>query len=278
MPFLFSLQSANNHKRCVETAFFALLIVIFGLAIPTSAETEYNIVNNANINTLSQTGLPADKVQSIKDQIAGVSVKPEVTVPVEGGTVSGQNILLKGVASPNTNVDIVIGVTNGTSSPLMGKTTSDKYGVWTYSLGPDLQTGAYTLQVTVTDNNNQTQTANPVNFTVIGTGAGTENSVMNNLWANSFGGNNLTFIIIAVIVSITFLLAIVILALVPYTRLRREYAERFQSWSVPELAGLDENDWHNFVKQTETLRHLKAAVGQKAEDSESNQETRTKNK
>ena len=236
-----------------------MLCLLTGVTVAHAAVTPVRnvIVNPGNASALSSTtGLSAAEAQNVIDQAAPVQVTPEINIPADGATISGSNVVIKGIATPNASIDILIQPATGGGGPTFGKAVSDRYGVWSYTLAPTLPAGAYTVQATAQTGSAAPLQSQTIRFSVLG--GGISSSLTSSL---GISGDSYLIIIIAVIISLTFIITVVILATVPYARSRGATdADRMRAWEAPELASMSDAQWKNFVKNTEAMRqYLKVA-------------------
>jgi len=213
------------------------------------------IVNPGSATNLSQTtGLSPTAAQSVIDQAAGDQVDPEINIPAVGAIISGSGVVIKGVATPNASIDILIQDVTGTGGPIIGKTVSDRYGVWSYTLAPTLNAGSYSVQVTAQVGTITPKKSEQVLFSVSGTSAvGAVGSSIGELLNSS--NNSALIIILAIIISLTFIITVIVLAMAPSLRGQRSgYLNKMKSWETPELLSLNNDQWENFVDKMETMR------------------------
>lgn len=244
-------QAATVQKKSTTTA----------PADSSGTQAQNVIVNPGDANSLSQTtGMPPAQAQNIIDQAAGNQVTPEINIPADGAKISGSGVVIKGVATPNASIDILIQAVSSVGSPILGKAVSDRYGVWSYTLAPTLSDGAYTVQVTAQVGAITPMQSSPVHFSVSGTSSsGGIGSTIDS--ALTSGGSSSLIIILAIIVSITFIIVVIVLAMAPYARRERAgYVDKMKSWETPELLNLDDSQWNTFVNKMESMRQYVATA------------------
>jgi hypothetical protein len=248
------VRSARHYQRQLFLA-VGLTTALIWPAAQALAQTASTVITNTSLNNLQQqTGASNATVQAIQNSLATPAVKPEVTVPAAGGTVLGTNLLLKGIATPSSDIDILIQSSSPGVGPLTGKATSDQYGVWSYTLGPELAAGTYTVKVYAQSNGGTPVAADPISFTVQAAAAATGNS--GNSLLQSVENQPFVIIILAIIFSGTFLVTMFIWAVVLYFRSvqRGRAAGRMETWENPELTTMSEGDWLKFVNGMEKMR------------------------
>jgi hypothetical protein len=242
--------------------FFISVSLWMGTAYAATTSVKNVIVNPGDANSLSNTtGLPPAEAQNIIDQAAGNQVRPEISIPADGAKISGSGVVIKGIATPNASIDILIQAVSSVGGPILGKAVSDRYGVWSYTLAPTLSNGAYTVQVTAQVGSITPMQSDPVHFSVSGTSSG--GGIGSTLETALGSGNSSSLIIIlAIIVSITFIIIVIVLVMAPYARNQRAgYIDKMKSWETPELLNLNDTQWNNFVDKMESMRQYIATTG-----------------
>ncbi len=208
-------------------------------ATKESATTTHTIIK-ADVESLaSTTGIDNQNLQAIKDGLSLTEVDPEITTPANGGVVSGTNLLIKGISTPGGVVDILIEGDASGFSPLMGKATSDKYGVWSYYLGPELKSGEYSIRAFIKKADQTTVYSKKIDFVVSASGA----DLSHNIEAkDGFWEQPLLFVIAAIILSMTFLLSMLIWAIVYYLKglRKKDTVNQNYRWVNNESANLDD--------------------------------------
>ena len=250
-----------KHKMAHELCIFcAFILFSAGAARAATAPAANVIVNPGSATNLSQTtGLSPTAAQSIIDEATGNQIEPEINIPAVGAIISGSGVVIKGVATPNAAIDILIQDATGAGGPIIGKTVSDRYGVWSYTLAPTLNNGSYSVQVTAQVGNITPIKSDPVLFSVSGssTGGSIGSSVGEILNSSN---NSALIIILAIIISLTFIITVIVLAMAPSLRGQRNgYLNKMKSWETPELLSLNNDQWENFVDKMETMRKYFAA-------------------
>jgi preprotein translocase subunit SecG len=239
-----------NHRPVVV---FLLICFAVGATFAVATAAQNVIVNPGNAAALSSsTGLTTSAAQNIINQASVTQVQPEINIPANGASLSGNNIVIKGIATPGATVDIVI-KSAAAGEPTLGTAESDQYGVWSYTLAPTLTAGSYTVQATTQAGAGSPLQSAAVQFSV---SAAAANSGSGSGSVFGLTGDAPLIIILAIIVSITFIVVVIVVAVAPYMRGRKaEYVERMKSWEAPELASMDDAQWNDFVMKMNAMRH-----------------------
>lgn len=172
-------------------------------------------------NNLHNTGLTQEQIKQIKDTVDGgsVSVEPEITSPSLGAVISSKDILFKGVATPNVNITIYIkDIDHAESNTIVGKTKSDNFGVWSYSLSSELNPSNYTVMATANDPKLGTINSEIVKFSIISRAQDSNQIQVKNIPSNQDTERMLFVVIIIGMVCFTFLIAFIILMVVFYLK------------------------------------------------------------
>jgi len=208
-------------------------------AVNEPATTTHTIIKTDVDSLASTTGIDDQNLQAIKDGLSLTAVDPEITNPAEGGVVSGSNLLIKGISTPGSVVDILIEGDAKGFSPLMGKATSDKYGVWSYFLGPELKSGEYSVRVFVKGADQTAIYSKKVSFVVPASKVDLSQNIE---IKDGFWEQPLLLVIAAIILSMTFLLSMLIWAIVYYLKGLRKKEQNRQSsrWLDSDSANLDD--------------------------------------
>lgn len=201
--------------------------------------TTHTIIKTDDLNNLaSTTGLDDQNLQAIKDGLSLAVINPEITTPSDGGVVSGRNLLIKGISTPGSAVDILIEGTSQGFSPLVGQATSDKYGVWSYFLGPELKPGEYSVRVLTKTADQTSIYSKKIDFIV----PTAELDLSRNVEVkDGFWEQPLLLIIAGIILSLTFLLSMLIWAIVYYLKgLPKKDNRSARYWPTTDLANPDD--------------------------------------
>lgn len=242
----------------VAVCFFAATLVVTA----ATSDVKNIIVNPGNAAALSSTtGLSPAESQSIIDQAGDVQINPEINIPADGATISGSGIVIRGVATPNASIDILIQPASGSGGPTFGKAVGDRYGVWSYTLAPRLENGSYTIQATAKAGNAAPRQSKVVRFSVLGSASPASSDQDLSGFMGLEGNSFLLIIIIAVIMSVTFIVTVIVLATAPYARGRRTgEVEQTRLRESPELQNMNDAQWKNFVIKTTAMRKYMKAL------------------
>lgn len=233
---------------------FALVLGAPSAFAATAAGTVNKVVPQ------DSSAVPPDVSSQIQDIESANEIDPEITIPASGGVISGTNVLVKGIATPNAEVDILVQSGSANATPYIGKTVSDKYGVWSYTLAPQLPGGNYTVRASTQIGANAARYSDLVPFTVSGSvsapGA-TSGGMLNAIAADA--SQPFVIIILAIIFSVTVVATMLVWAMVSYLKstaaVRAQVAGRMEQWEEPQqFVGMNERDWHKFVGNIERVR------------------------
>lgn len=227
----------------------SLVLTITGFLTSYAQAATNTVINQDEINNLP--GASSGTLQQIQDSLNN-NIKPEVTVPGAGAVVSGKNLQIKGIASPNANINILIEKTLGGASPLIGKATADKYGVWSYFLGPELTNGSYTIKV-FSQMNTETPLASDVLTVTVKPGS----PILDGSATESSGNEPFVIIIVALIFGSTLLIAMIIWAVAWYLKSvqRTKLSGRMDKWEMPNMASMNEEQWKQFVANMQEMQN-----------------------
>jgi len=207
----------KKNKIIFSLIFFSIF------AFPVFADTQI-----VDINDLDSLNLTEEQKTEILGQIA---VSPEILSPTLGAVVSGEDLIFRGVATPNVNITLYIkDINNANSKTVTGKSKADSFGAWTYSLSSRLIPSNYTVMVTANDPALGTVNSDIIRFSVLSRDFNTNqdqiyikesSSLMssNNMWVLFVMMGTLTF---------TFLLAFVILILIFYFKEKQKTQDRLK--------------------------------------------------
>ncbi len=216
--------------------------------------TTHTIIKTDDLNNLaSTTGLDDQNLQAIKDGLSLAVINPEITTPADGGVVAGRNLLIKGISTPGSAVDILIEGANQGFSPLVGQATSDKYGVWSYFLGPELKPGEYSVRALTRAADQASIYSKKIDFIV----PAAELDLSRNVEIkDGFWEQPLLLIIAAIILSLTFLLSMLIWAVVYYLKGLRQKDDYSRHWSAIDSASLDDLSSEQLEQMTAGFNRL----------------------
>ena len=258
-----TVTETRNCKKAT-LAFFLCIFFVAGLgaqaqtSVPAT-DTTHTVINQNDVSALpQQTGISQGELQQIQNSLGGNSIKPEITVPASGGSVSGKNLQIKGIASPNASIDLLIESGTTGISPLAGKTTSDKYGVWSYFLGPELPPGNYTIKVFSQIGIEKPLSSDPLPFSVHVVADAAATAAAGPSVVQTFENQPFVIIILAIIFCITFVITVLVWAAAWYFRSaqRAQSSGRMRTWENPDIASMSEEEWRRFVYKMEQTRNF----------------------
>lgn len=288
------MLNSQIRKKNYSQFFLALSAILFSAIavqaapakeVSTTTTTTHTIIKTDNLDNLaSTTGLDDQSLQAIKNGLSSVVVKPEITTPADGGVVSGRNLLIKGISTPGSVVDILIeGAVQG-FSPLVGQATSDKYGVWSYFLGPELVAGEYSVRALTKIANQDSVYSPKIDFIVPAVELDLSRNVETK---DGFWEQPLLLIIAGIILSLTFLLSMLIWAIVYYLKgLPKKDIRSNRNWSTSDLANPEDLSpeqleqvvtGFNKIYRLLSSRQSRSLPGQREVDNSNNKEKNKSN-
>lgn len=226
--------------------FFFLVFLLFGFFV----QAENNKI--INVTDLENTGLSEEQIKEIKNTVdSTISVKPEITIPSLGAVISSKDILFKGVATPNVNITIYIkDIDHAQVNTITGKSKSDNFGVWSYSLSSELSPSNYTVMATANDPKLGTVNSEIIKFSIISKQAQDVNQMqVKNLSGNQETERLLFMVIIVGMVCFTFLIAFIILMIVFYLKEK-------QKTTKLDLKEVSEEDLKNILKEIKKQNNI----------------------